>query len=227
MKKQIIRNILAIIPARSGSVTIKNKNIIKYKNKPLLAHSIIVARKSKLINRVIVSTDSKKYQIIAKKFGAETPFLRSKKISGSKSLDIEFIKHCFEFIKKDFYPDIIVLLRPTSPDREVKVVDQGIRYFIKQIKKYDSMRSVSQFNQPPQKLFSIKKNTLVGFFDDKLKGEYHSLPRQFYPKTYLPNGYVDILKPSFFADKKKLFGKILPFLTDETRDIDEKKDFKI
>ena len=227
MKKKKIKNILAIIPARSGSVTVKNKNIIKYKNKPLLAHSIIVAKKSKLIKRVIVSTDSKKYQIIAKKFGAETPFLRPKKISGSKSLDIELVKHCFEFIKKDYYPDIIVLLRPTSPDRNVKVVDQGIRYFIKHIKKYDSMRSASLFNQPPQKLFSIKKNALVGFFEKKLKGEYHSLPRQFYPKTYLPNGYVDILKPSFFANKKKLFGKILPFLTAEIKDIDEKKDIKI
>ncbi len=227
MKKKKIKNILAIIPARSGSVAIKNKNILKYKNKPLLVHSIEVARKSKLINKIIVSTDSKKYQIIAKKFGAETPFLRPKKISGPKSLDIEFVKHCFKFIKKDYYPDIIVLLRPTTPDREVKIVDRGIKYFIKQINKYDSMRSVSLFNQPPQKLFSIKKNTLVGFFDKNLRGEYHALPRQFYPKTYLPNGYVDILKPSFFLNKRKLFGKILPFLTEEIKDIDEKKDIKI
>jgi len=74
-------NIVAIIPARSGSKSIKNKNIIKYKNKPLIYHSIKVALKSKLITRVLVSTDSKKYLLLSKKFGAEAPFLRPKNIS--------------------------------------------------------------------------------------------------------------------------------------------------
>ena len=60
-----IKKILAIIPARSGSKSIKNKNIIKYKGKPLIYYSIKTALKSKLINRVIVSTDSKKYKKIS------------------------------------------------------------------------------------------------------------------------------------------------------------------
>jgi len=89
------------------------------------------------------------------------------------------------------------------------------------------MRSVSKFNQPPQKLFMIKNKTLKGFFDKELKGEYHSLPRQKYTKTYLPNGYIDILKPSFFLNNKnKLWGKIQPFLTNETLDIDSQSDLK-
>ena len=71
--------ILAIIPARSGSKSIKNKNIVKYKDKPLLAHSILSAKASSNINRIILSTDSKQYQKIGKKFGAEVPFLRPKK----------------------------------------------------------------------------------------------------------------------------------------------------
>ena len=73
----------------------------------------------------------------------------------------------------------------------------------------------------------IKNKSLKGFFDQSLKGEYHSLPRQKYAKTYLPNGYIDILKPKFFLNNnKKLFGRIMPFLTDETLDIDSKKDLK-
>ncbi len=89
------------------------------------------------------------------------------------------------------------------------------------------MRSVSIFNQPPQKLFQIKDNRLIGFFDKYLGGEYHSKPRQNFPNTYLPNGYIDAFKPDFFMKKKnKLFGKILPFITEEILDIDEKKDFK-
>lgn len=220
--------ILAIIPARSGSKSIKDKNILSYKGKPLLAHSIVISKKSRFIDHTIVSTDSKKYKKIAEKYGAEVPFLRPKSISNSKSLDIEFIKHCCNFFKKkNSAPEIVILLRPTTPNRDIKVLDSGIKYFLKNIKKYDSMRSVSAFNQPPQKMFQIKNKVLAGFFDNVYKGEYHSLPRQSFPKAYLPNGYIDIFKTSFFMNKKnKLFGKILPYVTLETLDIDEKNDFK-
>jgi CMP-N,N'-diacetyllegionaminic acid synthase len=221
--------ILAIIPARSGSKSIKNKNIILYKRKPLLAHSILAAKNSKKIDKVIVSTDSTYYKILAESYGAEVPFLRPKKISSSKSLDIQYIKHCCNFLeKKNYYPGIVVLLRPTTPNRNVKILDKGIKYFLKNINKFDSMRSVSIFNQPPHKMFKIKNNRLVGFFDDYLKGEYYSQPRQIFPQTYLPNGYIDIYKPSFFLNKKKdLCGRILPFITEETIDIDDKNDLKL
>ncbi len=221
--------ILAIIPARSGSKSIKNKNIVKYKDKPLLAHSILSAKASSNINRIILSTDSKQYQKIGKKFGAEVPFLRPKKISSDRSWDIQYIKHCCNFLKRENYiPDLIVLLRPTTPNRNVKVIDKGITYFLKNKKKYDSMRSVSLFNQPPHKMLKIKNNRLIGFFDDYIKGEYYAGPRQNFPKTYLPNGYVDIHKPNFFMNSKsnRLCGRILPFITEETLDIDEKKDLK-
>jgi len=222
-------NIVAIIPARKGSKSIKNKNIINYKGKPLIYHSIKTALKSKLINTVVVSTDSKKYQSMVIKFGASAPFLRPNKYSNDNSSDRDFIIHASKFlISKNNYPDLIVLLRPTTPNRDIKIVNKGIKLFIKNFKKYDSMRSVSKFNQPPQKLFMIKKNTLKGFFDKVLKGEYHSRPRQKYTKTYLPNGYIDILKPSFFLrNKNKLYGKMQPFLTHETIDIDSKSDLRL
>ena len=187
------KKILAIIPARSGSRSIKDKNIIFYKGKPLIYYSIKTALKSKFIDRVIVSTDSKKYQKISKNFGAEVPFLRPRKFSSNTSLDYDYILHTTKYvIKNNYYPDLIVLLRPTTPNREINIVNKGIRLFIKNFNKYDSMRSVSEFNQPPQKLFMIDKDRLKGFFDKTLSGEYHALPRQKYPKTYLPNGYIDI-----------------------------------
>ena len=221
------KKILAIIPARLGSKSIKDKNIINYKGKPLIYHSIRAALKSKLINRVIVSTDSKKYQKISEKFGAEVPFLRPKKFCTDNSLDFDFIFHATKFfIKKKYYPDLVVLLRPTTPNREISVVDKGIKFFIKNLDSYDSMRSVSEFNQPVQKFFMIKNNILKGFFDQNLKGEYHAYPRQKFSKAYLPNGYVDIFKPKFFLKKKKLYGKMYPFLTKDTLDIDYKKDLK-
>ena len=221
------KQILAIIPARSGSKSIKDKNIVRYKGKPLIYHTISTALKSKLISRVIVSTDSKKYQKISEKFGAEVPFLRPKKFSKDNSVDYDYIFHATKFlIGEKYYPDLIVLLRPTTPDRDTLVVDKGIKFFIKNLNSYDSMRSVSEFNQPAQKLFMIKNNRLKGFFDKSLSGEYHAHPRQKFPKPYLPNGYVDVFKPKFVLKNKKLYGKMCPFLTKDTLDIDYKKDLK-
>ncbi len=222
------KKILVIIPARSGSKSINGKNIILYKRFPLIYHSIKTALKSKLVDKVIVSTDSKKYAKLSKKFGAEAPFLRPKKFSSDTSVDYDYILHATKFvIKNNYYPDLIVLLRPTTPNRKTEIVDKGIRFFIKNFNNYDSMRSVSEFNQPPQKLFMISKNRLKGFFDNILSGEYHSYPRQKFPKTYLPNGYVDIFKPKFFLKKKNLHGKICPFITTNTLDIDHKKDLEL
>ena len=153
-------NIIAIIPARSGSKSIKDKNITPYKGKPLIYHSIKIALKSKYIDRVIVSTDSYKYKKISLKFGAEVPFLRPKKYSSDNAIDFDYILHASKFlIKNNYYPDIIILLRPSTPNRSVQVVDKGINFFIKNLKKYDSMRSVSEFSQPAQKLFMINKKT--------------------------------------------------------------------
>jgi len=222
--------ILGIIPARKGSKSIKDKNILLYKSKPLIYHSIKTGLKSKYINRLIVSTDSQKYSKIAKKFGAEVPFLRPSKISKDHSQDREFMIHALSFLFKSekYFPDLIVHLRPTTPNRKVEIVDYGIKYFLKNIRKYSSMRSVSPFNQPPQKFFKLKKKTLIGYFDKSLKGEYHSKPRQKYSQAFLPNGYIDILKPSYFFLKKNNFygKKILAFLTEKTLDIDTHSDLK-
>ena len=220
-------NIVAVIPARSGSKSIKDKNITPYKGKPLIYYSIKTALKSKYINRVIVSTDSNKYKKISIKFGAEVPFLRPKKYSSDNSVDYDYILHASKFlIKNKYYPDLIILLRPSTPNRVTHVVDKAINFFIRNLKKYDSMRSVSEFSQPAQKLFMIKDKQLKGFFDKSLHGEYHAYPRQKFPRTYLPNGYIDILKPKFFLNKSKLYGKMCPFLTKETLDIDYKEDLK-
>ena len=81
-----MKEIIALIPARSGSKGVINKNIMLFNGIPLIAYSISAAKKSKLIDRVIVSTDSKEYVDIALKYGAEAPFLRPKNIAGDMQL---------------------------------------------------------------------------------------------------------------------------------------------
>ena len=185
--------IVALIPARAGSKSIKNKNLIKIKNKPLISFSIANAKKSKLINRVIVTTDSLKIKKVAIKHGAEVPFLRPKKISGFLSKDIEYLKHCIKWLKKEkYYPDLIVLLRPTTPFREVKVIDKAIKLIIKN--RADSLRSVSIAKETPFKMWRKKGKLMSPVFGIKniKKTNY---PRQNLEKFYWQNGYIDIIKP--------------------------------
>ena len=95
-----MNNIVAIIPARSGSKSIIDKNIKCLGNHPLLAYTIAAAKElSKRINRVIVSTDSKEYAKIALKYGSEVPFIRPDKYSKDSSLDRDFFIHAINWMR--------------------------------------------------------------------------------------------------------------------------------
>ena len=126
MKNQ---KILAIIPARSGSKGLKNKNILRLNKKPLVKFTIDQAKKSKFINKISVSTDSKIVNKIAKKEKIWCDKLRPKKISGDKSKLYHAIKFVIDNIK--FKPDIIVELHPTHVFRTTNLIDQAIKIFIK------------------------------------------------------------------------------------------------
>ena len=148
--------ILALIPARTGSKSIKNKNIKKLRKKFLIFYPIETAKKIKEIKRIIVSTDSKKIAKIAKKGGAEIPFIRPKKISKNNSLDIEYIKHFIDKMEIKNKKTIIVILRPTTPIRDYKLIRKAIREF--KSGKYDSLRSVSVSKESPFKMWiKVKK----------------------------------------------------------------------
>ena len=118
--------ILAFIPARGGSKGIPNKNIKLFNGKPLIQWTIKSALKSKLINKVIVSSDSKKILSLSKKFGADV-ILRPKNISGDLATTASAIKHYIKNTKESF--DTIVLLSPTSPLRKKKDIDNAIKEF--------------------------------------------------------------------------------------------------
>ena len=120
MFKKKIKKVIALIPARSGSVRIKNKNILKVNNHSLIAYAIVSALKSKLFSRVVVSTDSIKYKKIAKFYGAEVPFMRPKRISTSKSNDFEWVEYTLNNL--DYKFDHFVILRPTNPFRNSKTI---------------------------------------------------------------------------------------------------------
>ena len=147
----------AIIPARSGSRGLKNKNIIKFLNKPLLVHSINFAKKLKFVDKVILSTDSKKYKKIGEKNGAEVPFLRSKKASSSHSMEEDVLEDLRKkLIKNDIMPpDYVLWLRPTCPLRNLNT-------YYKAYKKFKKLeKSVCIVSQTDPRVFISKKNVLI------------------------------------------------------------------
>jgi CMP-N,N'-diacetyllegionaminic acid synthase len=220
-------NIIALIPARSGSKGIPDKNIKLYKGLPLLVHSINIAKESKYINDVYVSTDSKEYQDIALKYNSKVTPLRSAEISDDLSPDIDTFKFFLNSI--DSKPDIIIHLRPTYPNRSVKILDDCIEQFIKNYNLYDSLRTVIPIKKCPLKMYYIENNKLIPYFK-----EYNNLiepynqARQNFPDTYLHNGCIDIVKTSIILNHNLLSGySILPYIMDEMEndDIDDIDDF--
>ncbi len=137
-------NILAIIPARSGSKSVPHKNIRQIADRPMLAYSIDHAQKSKYINRIILSTDSSQYAEIGKRYGAEIPFLRPEEYALDDSLAIDVFYHCLTFLAKDahYIPDIVVQLRPTYPIREINDIDNMIEILMNH-PDADSIRSIA------------------------------------------------------------------------------------
>ena len=123
-------NIIGLIPARGGSKGIPKKNLLKIKNTPLIGLTIQMAKKTKLINRIIVSTDDHEILKTAQKYGAETPFIRPKDLSTDNAKMIDVLKHAYLFMNEAGEKiDAILLLQPTSPFR--KITHLNIRALLK------------------------------------------------------------------------------------------------
>jgi CMP-N,N'-diacetyllegionaminic acid synthase len=224
--------ILAIIGARSGSKELINKNIRKLGNKPLMAWIIGAAKKSKLINRVIVSTDSVKYAKIANKFGAETPTLRPKQLAKDNSRELDFIIHMLNYLdkKENFKPDIIVRLLATCPFQKPKDIDKLIKLVLKN--KYDSAVIISKARQHPEKALKIvgnKNKRLVSYINNKGTDVGSNNNRQAYTQAYF-RANVIACRPDVIKKNNSLTSKKVGYLIisqSNAIDIDNEIDFKI
>jgi len=225
--------ILCIIPARSGSKGLPNKNILNFQGFPMLVWSIKQAQQSNYNKdiRIILSTDSEEYRQIGLKYGAEVPFLRPKEISGDLSTDYECIKHCLDYLEKeDYIPDFIIQLRPTYPTRNVEILNNCIKTFIENRNKYDSLRTVIPFEKSPYKMYRVLDNKLKPLFlnVDSIIEPYNEC-RQKLPDTYLHNGYIDILNTNIVKNGTISGDNIYPYIMskNEYHDIDTLNDLEL
>lgn len=137
------KKVLAIIPARSGSKRVLNKNIKLLAGRPLIYYTIKTALDCKFIDKVIVSTDSAKIAKIANKYGAEVPFLRPKRLAGDNVPDKPVIEHCINFLRQEAeYYDYVLYLKPTAPLRTRNDILNAIK--ILNEKKLPLVRSVTK-----------------------------------------------------------------------------------
>ena len=219
--------IVSIIPARSGSKGVVNKNLRKLNGVELLNWSVKASLKTELISRTLVSTDSNDYAKIAIEMGAEAPFLRPESISQDNSTDLEMILHSIEFFKSEGrIPDLIMHLRPTSPLRNPNIMSESIKLAAENLNNISAIRSIQEMSETAYKCFEIGDNgNLVSVFTHSIDLDNSNLNRQAFPKTYLANGYVDVLFPSYILKENKIHGdKVLPILTENILEIDNESD---
>jgi CMP-N,N'-diacetyllegionaminic acid synthase len=226
MKKKI----LCVISARGGSIGIKNKNIINFCGKPLIAWSILQAKKSIFLDDVFISTDSKKIANIAKSYGAKIPFIRKKNLANKNTSKFLVWKNALVEIEKknkikyDYFFD----LDCTNPLRTSNDIDRMFKYFLKVSKKTDALITVANSRKNPY--FNMLEKNDLDFFRPSKRINKWPTSRQTSPIVYDQVASMYLLKTEFLRKKKKLYsGNIKGYLLKDYQnfDIDSKLDFKI
>lgn len=144
---------IAIIPARGGSKGIPRKNIVDIAGKPLIAYSILTAMHAQYIDRIIVSTEDEEIAEVARKWGADVPFLRPKELAQDNSGIGEAINYTLTRLKVNRTEKAIVQLYPTSPFRPPGFIDSMLEILYQG---YSSVITVKEVHVDPQLLFIQK-----------------------------------------------------------------------
>ncbi len=197
------RPIIGIIPARGGSKGLPGKNIRMLCGKPLIAWSIEAGLQSKYLDTVMVTTDSSEIAIVAKRHGAEVPFLRPPELALDHSTTFEAVRHAIDFyrtsLKKTF--DYIVLLEPTSPLREPDDIDKMIEKLVQGEAQYDSIVSIGEVNEHPSIMKKIDGEFLIPFCEELER----TTRRQDNQPAYFPYGVAYIIKTGSLLKEKTFY----------------------
>lgn len=218
-------NNLAIIPARSGSKGLKDKNIKNLNGIHLIGFSIDAARKSNIFTEVMVSTDSQLYADISKKLGATVPFLRSTKRSNDSASSWEVVLEVLErYLENDKKFDSVCLLQPTSPLRDANDIVSAYRLL--EERNGDSVTSVCEVDHSPLWSMKLPEDLSLNEFNK----ECEDIPRQKLGKYYRLNGAIYIRKIEYLDKTIKLLNNndfALIMKRNHSIDIDTIEDFEL
>lgn len=220
-----MKRFLAIIPARSGSKGLKDKNIKNLNGKPLIAHTIEAANQSGVFNDIVVSTDSEEYANISIDHGATVPFLRPAELASDSSNSIDTIIYTINQLKKgNISYDYFVLLQPTSPLRDAKDIKNAINLLFE--RKALSLVSVCKTEHSPLIMNTLNKSLAM---DNFLSNEFNKR-RQELPEYYRVNGAIYLSEVKHFLQCKNFYNKgSFAYVMDQKNsiDIDSEIDFEL
>ena len=224
-------SVVALIPARSGSKRVTDKNIRLLAGHPLIAYTISAALKSGIFSSVIVSTDSERYADIAKHYGAEVPFLRPPDIAGELSPDIQWIEYILNrLLDEGRAYDGFSILRPTSPFRLPTTIQRAWQKFLAE-RGVDSLRAVEKCKQHPGKMWVVRGNRMTPLLPlSPVEQPWHSSQYQSLPEVYVQNASLEIAWSSVVFEGRTIAGNVvMPFFTKEYEgfDINDEYDWKL
>ena len=208
-------SVIALIPARSGSKRVADKNIRLLAGHPVIAYTIAAARQSGIFSAIVVSTDSDGYAEVARKYGAEVPFLRPVEISGDASPDIEWVEFTLKRLKDMGRAyDCFSILRPTSPFRLAETIQRAWREFLAE-EGVDSLRAVEKCREHPGKMWVIRGKRMMPLLPMDPAGlPWHSTPYQALPEVYSQNASLEIAYSRVVFEGRTIAGEVvMPFFT--------------
>lgn len=222
---------VALIPARSGSKRIPDKNIRPLAGHPLIAYSIAAARQSGVFADVVVSTDSVAYADVARDYGAEVPFLRPPEIAGEFSPDVEWVEHALQsFGREGRTYDCFSILRPTSPFRLPQTIRRAWEAFQGE-RCVDSLRAVEQCQQHPGKMWIVRGRRMVPLLPlSPAEQPWHSSQYASLPEVFVQNASLEIAWTRVLPETRTIAGNVvMPFLTEgyEGFDVNREYDWRL
>lgn len=222
-------SLLAVVPAREGSKSIKFKNIQNFRNQPLFVWSLEFANAANCFSRVLLSTESKTFADVARENKHTVPFLRSTENATDTSRDYQYLQEIWDQLRRYPYEeefDATVLLRPTYPIRELSSFRESLYDFLSE-DLFCSLKSIIVSEQTPFKMWTLRENKelirIVGTYGDDM----HNYPRQELPVVYWQDGNFDIYKKCSFMEicdkhRYRLKGVVSPKFM---KDLDSVNDF--
>jgi CMP-N,N'-diacetyllegionaminic acid synthase len=218
---------IALIPARSGSERVRDKNVRPLAGHPLLAYAVAAARAAGVFDRIVCSTDSGKIAEVAQRYGAETPFLRPKELATSTSPDIEWITHALEQLDEHY--DLFAIVRATNPFRGPDVLRRALDQLLA-TPEADSIRAVELVKQHPGKMWVIEGKTMRPLLDQShLTVAWHAGQYQALPEVYVQNSAVEIAWTRVVSQTGTREGRVVaPFFTTgyEGFNVDDEEDWE-
>ncbi|XMO86566.1 acylneuraminate cytidylyltransferase family protein [Algibacter sp. AS12] len=202
--------ILGIIPARGGSKTVPGKNIKLLEGKPLIQYTVDVAKESKYLTNLILSSDDDAIIKVANQLNLEVPFKRPSNLAQDDSPTLPVIQHALSFYQdKGIYFDAICLLQATSPFKTTKFLDEAIKKFIES--GADALVSVKKVPDEYNPHWTFKVNKVGGL--ELSTGEEKIIPRrQDLPTTYHRDGIIYLTKSRVILEENSLYGSTLAYI---------------